>query len=633
MCGFLIYINKNKKIDSDLFIKALDQLKHRGPDNERIFYNNSENNFKILNESIKTNSNIFIGHKRLSIIDLSDRSIQPIYDDEQNTIFCYNGEIYNFKNFGISQYEYSDTLTLEYLIKFRKLELFKKINGAWAFALFKKNTNKILLSRDRYGKKPLYYYIKNDTIIICSEINPIFTILNSQSLDVDNFGLGHYLLTKQTPFLNNGKTFYKDIKSILPGKIFELDIYDLNLKEIFSDSFNYINKFTDLKYNETNKLINSLDNDINDAVESRLVSDVPIAVLTSGGVDSTAIISSLKNFENVKLIHCELYDNKKNIDNDTYFSKILAKHFKKELITLNINSLSEDDFLSKSINLIDHVSLPLNLHLATFPSYLISEKLNNINYKVALEGTGGDELMGGYQTFNKLLQASTYNLKLIRSLKIMKMWLEFDPKNKKQIIKFIVKYIFKSILRIKPTQNHDQLLKKLIKCGLQKKLLEEFNNYLKYYFNRSLIDELIEMQIFEINNHQIPFYVGTSDTFNMINSVETRLPFLDPVLQKYLYIKDSQKFNKKYSKYLLRLVLQKRGIPDSITWRTNKQGFGSVVSNSIINNKKVIQNIEDSNFIKKIFNKNTEIKIIENDNKRQLFSLAVLDNLKTLNLN
>ena len=179
--------------------------------------------------------------------------------------------------------------------------------------------------------------------------------------------------------------------------------------------------------------INSLDNDINDAVESRLVSDVPIAVLTSGGVDSTAIISSLKNFENVKLIHCELYDNKKNIDNDTYFSKILAKHFKKELITLNINSLSEDDFLSKSINLIDHVSLPLNLHLATFPSYLISEKLNNINYKVALEGTGGDELMGGYQTFNKLLQASTYNLKLFRSLKIMKMWLEFDPKNKKQI--------------------------------------------------------------------------------------------------------------------------------------------------------------------------------------------------------
>ena len=219
MCGILLYLSRKNKISSDIFKKALNIQNHRGPDSEKIFYKNYDNLLELKNHTI---SNFFIGHKRLAIIDLTKSSAQPIYNEKENSVFAFNGEIYNYKE--DNKLNNSDTLFLKNVISKRSNEELLKLNGAWAFVYYLLNQQKIIISRDRYGKKPLYYFINNDDLIISSEIKSIMSILDYRNYEVDNFSLSYFISTKQTPNFNNGRTFYKDIKSFRPGNVYSLDI-------------------------------------------------------------------------------------------------------------------------------------------------------------------------------------------------------------------------------------------------------------------------------------------------------------------------------------------------------------------------------------------------------------------------
>ena len=171
MCGILFQFSKNK-VNEKLFKKSLLLQKHRGPDHTGI---------------TKVNDNLIFGHVRLSIIDLPERSNQPMISSDTSNIIIFNGEIYNYieiKN-NLKQQEVifeteGDTEVLLKAIEKNGISAIKEFNGAWSFVFYERKNNKIIISRDRYGKKPFYYYKDNENLIISSEIKSIFSLLSKK---------------------------------------------------------------------------------------------------------------------------------------------------------------------------------------------------------------------------------------------------------------------------------------------------------------------------------------------------------------------------------------------------------------------------------------------------------------------
>lgn len=617
MCGILLYLSRKNKISSDIFKKALNIQNHRGPDFEKIFYKNYDNLFELKNDTI---SNFFIGHKRLAVIDLTKSSAQPIYNEKENSVFAFNGEIYNYKE--DDKFNNSDTLFLRNVLSKRSNEELLKLNGAWAFVYYLLNEQKIIISRDRYGKKPLYYFINNDDLIISSEIKSIMSILNYRNYEVDNFSLSYFISTKQTPNFNNGRTFYKDIKSFRPGNVYSLDINNFQIKKIY----NIRNKLKDLKdYKNTSELLEIFTEIFDSSVELRMNSDVPISILASGGLDSSCLIGSAYKKKDFTLVNCQINSQNNLFKNDRYYASMISNNLNIKLIDVDLNNYTEFEFLSDTLELSKKALIPINFFLATMPTYFISKELKKQGVKVAIDGVGGDEIMGGYANFNKLFNASIVNKKLSNSLKILKIWKNYDENFSKNFIKIIIKGLLYYFKLKKNNQPSEIILNKLIKVGINKKLIEELNYFNKFYFNRGLLDEINDIQYFEINKHQIPYYLYTSDFFNMINSVENRSPFLDYRLQNFVDIKDSFKFRGKLNKFLLRKYLKKTKIPNEVYERTNKLGFNNVVDISVMKNKFVNELIDGSNFIRNLFDNDLNLSNLDIDTKRTLYSIAAVN--------
>ena len=355
-------------------------------------------------------------------------------------------------------------------------------------------------------------------------------------------------------------------------------------------------------------------------------SDVPISILASGGLDSSCIIGSAYKKKDFTLVNCQINSQNNLFKNDRYYASMISNYLNIKLIDVDLNNYTELKFLSDTLDLSKKALIPINFFLATMPTYFISKELKKQGVKVAIDGVGGDEIMGGYANFNKLFNASIINKKLSNSLKILKIWKNYDENFSKNFIKIIIKGLLYYFKLKKNNQPSEIILNKLIKVGINKKLIEELNYFNKFYFNRGLLDEINDIQYFEINKHQIPYYLYTSDFFNMINSVENRSPFLDYRLQNFVDIKDSFKFRGKLNKFLLRKYLKKTKIPNEVYERTNKLGFNNVVDINVMKNKFVNEIIDGSNFIKNLFNNDLNLNNLDIDTKRTLYSIATVNN-------
>ena len=292
MCGILLYLSK-KIIPQEDFRKALNLQSHRGPDHTGIFYRDMNNlnskkiNFKELFENENTikhnaSSDLFIGHKRLSVFDLSNRSNQPFINKNTNDFFIYNGEFYNFKDYASAKNINSDGLTLfENITKFG-LDFYRNVNGMWASIHSDFHTDKIYLSRDRYGKKPLFYYHTNDTFIASSEIKSIFSLLK-ETRKININALAYFFGTKMSPFFTDGSTFYQNINAVKPGENLCLDLNTFHIK------FHSNIKHSEVNINLNEKSPNieeNFDYEFSSAVNLRVQTDRKASVLLSGGVDS-----------------------------------------------------------------------------------------------------------------------------------------------------------------------------------------------------------------------------------------------------------------------------------------------------------------------------------------------------------
>lgn len=352
MCGILYA--KTNNLTEDKFRDSLLEMKHRGPD--------SPGNI------IKVEDN-YLGHNRLSILDLDRRSNQPYYSDDRKKIIIFNGEIYNFrelaKEYNIDMKTTSDTeLLIELYIKIGK-KCLTKLNGIFAFIIYDIETKQIFAARDRLGVKPLYIYQKNNDIVLSSEINAILKLFNCN--DIDEFGFRQY--RKLRTFFN-GRTLYSNIKMFQAGSYYE------------NGTFHKYWEFPDTK-NSLPPTDEELYNLIDSSIKYRLVSDVPVGSYLSGGLDST-IVAGLSKTE-----HTWTVGSKSN--NEFEYSKLAAKKFQ----SFHHEVLYENsDFLSAAKLMIEKRKEPLSVPNEVL-LYLMTKQVKDYN-TVILSGEGADELFFGY---------------------------------------------------------------------------------------------------------------------------------------------------------------------------------------------------------------------------------------------
>ncbi len=391
MCGIFgsISINKNLQINRKLFLKSLSLLSHRGPDDEGHFINNK----------------IAFGHKRLSIIDLSKGGHQPMFSNNKSSVITYNGEIYNYNelkdDLKYKGYKFQNKTDTEVLLNGLIDEgpkFVTKCNGMFAFAFYNKNTRSSYIFRDRIGIKPLFYSIDNEKVTFSSNLKAIASYFQNQNR-INEESISAYFSFRQP--LGN-KTFYKNIYSLDPGHYIEIKNKKVKIKKYWDQkkffSQNKLDKGENYYIEKLSELIES-------SVKYRLISDVKVASLLSGGLDSSIIAAIIKKQIGKNFLAYSIGYSYKDY-NEFKYSKLVAKN-------LNMNhkiiSTTAEDYFDDMNKLIQMRGSPL-----TIPNEASQFKLcNEIKKKQQLFYLAQD-LMNYFVDMEEFLVL----LKILKKLKI-----------------------------------------------------------------------------------------------------------------------------------------------------------------------------------------------------------------------
>lgn len=382
MCGIAGIIHFNQR--SDYYkneVKLLsDALRHRGPDAEGFYFDN----------------NVSLAHRRLSIIDLSEKANQPMQSRDGNIVIVFNGEIYNYRelrNELEKEYEFktdhSDTETIIYAYEKWGIDCIHKLTGMFAFALYDRKKGKVFLVRDRLGKKPLYYFHLNNKLYFSSEIQAFFSA-DLIPKELNEEAIYHYLtfLTVNAP-----STFFKGIDKLESGHY--LEISGKNVKKVkYWDISEFLNKESRDSYEEACDITEKL---LIKSMEYRNIADVPIVVSLSGGLDSSLnLYYSSKINKNISSINIS-YAEKSPFDESE-----AAEKYSNQLNVRFINKKIDSEDFKNIIN--EYLLIQRDMPVGdpnTALMYLISKVTKQNGAKVMLVGEGGDEL-GGYPIYLKL---------------------------------------------------------------------------------------------------------------------------------------------------------------------------------------------------------------------------------------
>ena len=385
MCGISgIYNFTNKNINSKLIIDKIIKIQHkRGPDGNGIWQSKCKK--------------ITFGHNRLSIIDLSEKGNQPFISSDNNLIITFNGEIYNYKELKnelkknkVIFKSNSDTEVIIESYKFWGLEFLKKLRGMFSFAIWDDLNKKLIIARDPFGIKPLYYAKINNVIYFASQIKSILSI-NDHKFNLSDAGIVSYHLWGN---VQEPHTLYKDIKSVEKGNCLSIDYMGNENIISYADIKDSILNTEKINFSDENEKSIYLNQAINETVNFHQVSDVPRTLLLSSGVDSNLILGSI-NENNKK--NCSALTLDFNYTADNNETVLAKKSANLNNIDHQIGEISEDEFEHLIENFHKDMDSPTN---DGFNNYLISYLAKKENSKIIISGVGGDEQFFSYPSFN-----------------------------------------------------------------------------------------------------------------------------------------------------------------------------------------------------------------------------------------
>ena len=525
MCGFLGKISTSS-FDGQLVEKCNDFMKCRGPDETKSIHGKINELFPSKNEKY-----ISLFFNRLAILDLSLEASQPMVSNHYNTSVLFNGEIFNHKELrkiiekeGIEfNSSHSDTEVVLNGLSHFGLDFISKLEGQFAIVFIDPGAQKVFLIRDRLGQKPLFYTHNSEKLVFSSTLKSL--ALLEKNTKVNYKSMVDYLDYGVVPSPN---TIFQNINKLAPAEIIEFDI-SKNIK--INSKLTYWNIEDKIDFQPFDK--EKFDSLLSQAVSKRLDADVPIALFLSGGIDSSSIVKQVHTLnKDLKTFSVGYSDPKydesqwSNLVSDTY----LTNHKTVKLGNSDINNT-----IQESIDIFDEpYSDP-----STVPSYVISKVISE-DYKVAISGDGGDELLFGYDRSKFMTSRSRYRF---RSDVVNKYYpnhfgtgnnfTKFDHSPSKAYASFFSDKKLLNLLRLDSNLTFETNYFKNIKNEFKSSLLVEYNFYLS------------EMMMLKI------------DTTSMANSLEIRSPFVDHNLIEYITSVDTDINSKLFNKQVLKEKLEK----------------------------------------------------------------------------
>ncbi len=606
MCGIAGFIGKKKDLPSKKKLKNCKNLMEiRGPDGF---------NFKTIEN--KYHSSLIL-HSRLAIIDPKYRSSQPMEDNDG--ILAFNGMIYNYlelkKKLSKRKIKFltkSDTEVLLKILNLYGIDGLNIIEGMWSFFYYNKKNKKIILSRDFFGEKPLYYTINKKNIIFGSNINYIKELSYSK-FDLDDEMVNKSLNFGYKTFYSNSKTLFKNIKCLMPGQSLIIDKNKIiNIKNNSTSNI----KINNVNYSNTKRKIKS---NLIENFKKVVRSDFPVACLLSGGIDSNLVASFAKKFVNNKFECFSIKNNDKFYNENNQINKAIKK------LSIKHNFINYDK--KKSLkNLKDIIKKTSSVvPSATWLLYgQILKKIKNKGFKVVLGGAGGDEFFAGYYIHH------LFYLKSIKNKKKFEDYYKVWSKNIKPLIRSKFLNDYKFFLRNSSITNSNLTPFLENKIFIRKKL-----NY-KIRYKNFLKDELKNFLFHEIFYSSLPAQLNPADNISMYYGIEHRSPILNQNLLKLTLSSQNEYLLKDgYGKFILRDILSEFSHKD-IAWSKNKIGFYSDFKNIFdVKDKVFRRELFKSKRINKFLNKERIIKLL-NSKKRlsnsqshfifSVLNLSILDN-------
>lgn len=554
MCGIVGIIQTNPSQYNKEHLKKMTQaLAHRGPDGEGLWQNDS--------------GNVLLGHRRLSIIDLSEAGAQPMHFLDRYSI-VHNGEIYNYielrkelEKEGYSFRSQSDTEVILAAYDFWNDECVEYFDGMFAFAIWNHEDNELFAARDRFGEKPFYYSFDGENFLFGSEMKALWATGLEKQPNLQmlfNFITIGYVDNPEQP----EETFYNNISRLPPASRL---YYTLDDKELF------ISNYWDIDIDNANtkvsekEAIEQFDHLFAISVNRRLRSDVSIGTSLSGGLDSSSVVAAISQLQTANYKQQTFTAIFPGFAKDeSSFSKKITAQFGLEQSTITVTA---DDLVKDWEKLCQHQEEPFG-SASVYAQYKVFELAKQHNVTVLLDGQGADETLAGYHKYYKWYWQELFQKrKLLRSgeLKAAKRNGITERFGAKNIIASLFPDLASVVLErqyLLHALRHEDLTKDFVK--LQSR---------EAYYSTPAYYNLNGVLYFNTRTHGLEELLRYADRNSMAHGREVRLPFLSHQLVEFIFSLPSHfKIKDGWTKWLLRKSMEQQ-LPAEITWRKDKVGF------------------------------------------------------------
>ncbi|HEX5423876.1 MAG TPA: asparagine synthase (glutamine-hydrolyzing) [Candidatus Acidoferrales bacterium] len=554
MCGIagIVASDTNAIIDADRIHQMCDAIVYRGPDDEGVFVNGC----------------VGLGMRRLSIIDVAGGQ-QPVHNEDKSVWIVFNGEIYNFLELrrdleakGHIFYTHSDTEAIVHSYEEYGAAFVAKLRGMFALALYDFRQHKLILARDRMGKKPLHYAVHNGCLYFCSEIKSVLAVAPELG-GVDNDALAQFFFYGYIP---DPATAFKAVRKLPPGHWLEFTNGNARVRQYWD-----IPEFCSSGLAEK-ECLEELEATLEDSVRMRLISEVPLGALLSGGVDSSAVVAMMARCSNRPVKTFSIGFKDMDFDESRH-ARAVAKRFGTEHCELIIEAKLWET-LEELSRVIDEPFADSSI----IPTYHVSRMARQY-VTVVLSGDGGDELFAGYDSY--WIQYARRYLDLVPrwigplyhrfiyprlplKLRTRKMAYNFP-------LGFAERFTYAQSLLASYDDDTTVLSRQFLDAVSRS---EPPKALLRSYFERAPASDVVSrMQYADMKMYLTADVLTKVDRMSMFASLEVRCPLLDHVMVELATrLPLSMKFHGGVRKYLLRRLAEKIGVPRETLYR-HKQGF------------------------------------------------------------
>jgi len=555
MCGIagMVSSDRTRRIDEALVRQMCNAITYRGPDDEGIL----------------AQRNTGLGMRRLSIIDLAGGH-QPIFNEDRSIWIVFNGEIYNFPELrpeleakGHRFSTNTDTETIVHLYEDLGADCVQKLRGMFAFALWDERRQSLLIARDRLGKKPLHYALHRGMLYFASEIKSILAVA-PELAEVDRSALMQYMYLGYIP---NPSTAFAGIRKLPPGHLLEFERGELRIR-----------KYWDLPQYATHdpaseeECLEEMEWRLAEAVRIRLIADVPLGAMLSGGTDSSTVVALMARASS-KPVKTFAIGFRNEDFNESGYAREVAQKFGTEHHEL----LLEPDVAATTEKLTSSLEEPFG-DSSMLPTYYVS-CLARQHVTVALSGDGGDEMFAGYDRYRVHMERQSFEKvpEFIRDLYRKRVFPLLPQNLRGRKFAYNVSLPWReryadAICFVSAFERDTTLLTQDFRAVIQEQG-DPQQILLRYFDQAPAHDPVSQMLYVDTKTYLVEDILTKVDRMSMLTSLEVRVPILDHLFVEWAAgLAPRWKLRGAQQKYILRKLAERVGVPKSVLYR-RKQGF------------------------------------------------------------